>query len=73
VAPAGTPADIVNRLHDGISKVLANPELQPLFDAQALDRGDPMSPAAFGNKIQREMALWEKAVRASGMQVEGRK
>lgn len=70
VAPAGTSADIVARLHAGIQTVLRDPELKPLFDGQALDVGPPMSPRGFGDKIRREMSLWEEAVRASGMQAQ---
>lgn len=67
VAPAGTPQEAVDKLHSAIQAALADKELKPLFDAQGLDM-DPMSARAFGDKIKREMAMWEEAVRAAGMQ-----
>jgi len=69
VAPAGTPPDIVNKLHQTIAKVLATPEMQEkLTNAGAETR--PGSPAEFGKFIADEKARWAKVVKDSGEKFE---
>jgi tripartite-type tricarboxylate transporter receptor subunit TctC len=70
VAPAGTPRDVVDKLHGAIQAALNDKDLKPLLDGQGLDV-EPMNPRAFGDKIKREMTMWEEAVRAAGMQPAG--
>ena len=69
VAPAGTPAAIVDKLHQTVSKVLASPEMQErLVSAGAETR--PGSPAEFGAFIRDEKARWAKVVKDSGEKFE---
>jgi tripartite-type tricarboxylate transporter receptor subunit TctC len=69
VAPAGTPPDIVNKLHQTITKILATPEMQErLANAGAELR--PGSPAEFGKFISDEKARWAKVVKESGEKFE---
>ena len=62
VAPAGTPADIVDKLHKEIAAVLSSPELQKQFQARGAEVV-PMSAAEFGAFMGREMAKWERVVK----------
>jgi tripartite-type tricarboxylate transporter receptor subunit TctC len=65
VAPAGTPTDTVNKLHQIITKILATPEMQErLVTAGAETRAG--SPAEFGAFIRDEKARWAKVVKDSG-------
>lgn len=69
VAPAGTPPEIVNKLHQTITKVLATPEMQEkLANAGAETR--PGTPAEFGKFIVDEKARWAKVVKESGEKFE---
>jgi tripartite-type tricarboxylate transporter receptor subunit TctC len=66
VAPAGTPAERVNRLNAEINKALALPEVaQQLATEGAL----PMSttPRAFGELIAREIPRWAEVVKAGNV------
>ena len=65
VAPAGTPADVVAKLHATITKILATPEMQDrLGKAGAETR--PGTPAEFGAFIASEKSRWAKVVKESG-------
>ena len=65
VAPAGTPADVVAKLHATITKILATPEMQErLLKAGAETR--PGTSAQFGAFIVDEKARWAKVVKESG-------
>ena len=66
VAPKGTPQDVLDRLEAAFQEALADKEVRAILDGQGLE-ADPMNARAFGDKIRREMALWEEAVKASGM------
>jgi tripartite-type tricarboxylate transporter receptor subunit TctC len=69
VAPAGTPADVVGKLHAAATKILATAELQErLTNAGAETR--PGTPAAFGDFIRNEKARWAKVVKESGAKFE---
>lgn len=69
VAPAGTPPDIVNKLHQTITKLLATPEMQErLVNAGAETR--PGTPAEFGTFVRDEKARWAKVVKESGEKFE---
>jgi len=65
VAPAGTPAELVARLHAAITKILATPEMQERLQAAGAETR-PGSSAAFGEFIRAEKARWAKVVRESG-------
>ena len=67
VAPKGTLQDVLDKLEAAFQEALADKEVRIILDGQGLD-ADPMNARAFGDKIRREMALWEEAVKASGMQ-----
>ena len=69
VAPAGTPAPIVDRLNAAVLKALADPGVVRRFaDLGATVR--PTTPAEFAGYIANEIAKWGDVVRTSGAKVE---
>jgi|SRR5262245_5764119 len=67
MAPAGTPQDIIDRLAREVGKAVHDPDI-----AERLVRNgiDPLGngPQEFAAMIAHDMALWEEAIKASGMQ-----
>jgi tripartite-type tricarboxylate transporter receptor subunit TctC len=64
-APAGIPAEIVNKLNAAINAGLADPQLK----AKIKDLGGetmPMTPQQFGRFLADETAKWAKVVEFSG-------
>jgi tripartite-type tricarboxylate transporter receptor subunit TctC len=68
LAPAGTPADIVNKLNGEVGKILRNPEVQQQLSASGVD-ATPTTPEEFGAYLQIEFEKWGKVVRDSGATV----
>jgi tripartite-type tricarboxylate transporter receptor subunit TctC len=66
VVPAGTPRDIVMRLHSETAKVLQAADVRERFAALGVE---PISstPAQFAAYIQSEIMKWGKAVRSTGL------
>lgn len=69
-APAGTPAEIVRRLHAAAAKGLAKPEIRERIAQQGMDASPSASPEAFAAEIAAEAPLIAEAIRASGAKVE---
>jgi tripartite-type tricarboxylate transporter receptor subunit TctC len=68
-APAGTPPEIVDRLHKDLSAILGSADTQKRF----LDEGAEvvqMRPAEFGAFIAAETAKWTRVVREAGIRAE---
>jgi tripartite-type tricarboxylate transporter receptor subunit TctC len=69
LAPAGTPKEIVNRLHDDIVKALNTPALKKSMQAQGAEPvGD--TPEQFAEHIRNEIAKWAKVVKQSGAHID---
>jgi tripartite-type tricarboxylate transporter receptor subunit TctC len=62
VAPAGTPAEIVAKLHQEVSAILDSAEVQKQFAVQGAEVVR-MSPAQFGEFMVKELAKWERVVK----------
>jgi len=69
LAPAGTPAAIINRLNRDIVTLLGMSEVKEQFKKQGADTS-PSSPEEFGAYIRSEIPKWAKVVKASGAVVE---
>ncbi len=67
LAPAGTPADIVNKLNTEVVAALKSPDL---YDRLSKEGADPVgnSPAEFAKHIQVEIDKWRKVIKAAGIQ-----
>ena len=69
LAPAGTPADIVNRIQQETAKALATPTMRERLQAQgAIPSGN--TPAEFARLIDEETKKWARVVKASGAKVD---
>lgn len=69
VVPAGTPAEIVNRLQAESAKAIASPALKERLQSQgAIPSG--MSSADFAKFIAAESAKWAKVVKAANAKVD---
>ena len=66
LAPARTPAAIIQRLNGDIVRILSTPEVRQRFDAQGAE-ATPSTPAEFGQFIREEIDKWGKVVRAAGL------
>src|SRR5262245_35406132 len=69
VAPAGTPAAIVERLHREVTAVQDLPAVQKQFDADGATVVR-MSPAEFGTYMIADMKKWERVVKEAGIKAE---
>jgi tripartite-type tricarboxylate transporter receptor subunit TctC len=69
VAPAGTPAAIVERLNTEINRALATSQLKARLDVEGAE-GAPMPAAAFGAIIAEEIARWKPVVEQAKMRPE---
>jgi len=69
LAPAGTPREIIRRLHEETVKVLA---LQEVKDKIAADGAEPLgsTPEQFDAYIRTEIVKWAKVVKESGAKVD---
>jgi len=67
-APAGTPAEIINRLHAETAKALQDPELVQSFRVAGVS-ATIMGPAEFGVFLRTEHDKWGKVVRDTGATV----
>jgi|694.fasta_scaffold48800_2 tripartite-type tricarboxylate transporter receptor subunit TctC len=67
LAPAGTPTDIINRLHREIVAINQLPDVR----AKILAKGSvpaTLEPAAFAQLIAREIPFWRQLARDNGIQ-----
>ena len=62
MAPAGTPRPIIDRIHRDVAKVLDTTDMRARFFVQGMTP-TPLTPAAFGMRIQNESARWATVVR----------
>jgi tripartite-type tricarboxylate transporter receptor subunit TctC len=69
VAPARTPAEVVQKLQDATIQCLAKPEVKEKFAVIGTDVA-PMNSAEFGRFIQSEIGRWAKLVKLAGIQPE---
>jgi tripartite-type tricarboxylate transporter receptor subunit TctC len=69
LAPAGTPATIVGRLHDETALILASGETQKRFELEGAEVVR-MDPAEFGRYVSEETARWTRVVRQANIRVE---
>jgi tripartite-type tricarboxylate transporter receptor subunit TctC len=69
LAPAGTPADVVERYNTAINAFLRSPEVAGTLARQGLiTAGGP--PAALGELIARDMAKWQQVIQQAGITAE---
>jgi tripartite-type tricarboxylate transporter receptor subunit TctC len=67
-APAGTPVEIINRIHAETAKALQDPELQQSFRIAGVN-ATIMNPQEFGAFLRAEHEKWGKVVRDTGATV----
>jgi tripartite-type tricarboxylate transporter receptor subunit TctC len=69
VAPAGTPAPIVEKLHKALTQAQDNAEVQKYFDTEGATIAR-MSSGEFGKFMVSEMNKWERVVREAGIKAQ---
>ena len=69
MAPAGTPAPVVNALNAAINKVVALPEVVARFRIDAVEAA-PGSPALLGHFIEADFRAWRNVVKTQNLKIE---
>jgi Tripartite tricarboxylate transporter family receptor len=68
LAPAGTPKDVLDKLHVGTVKTLAMPEVRGKFDELGIE---PVgnTQAEFAAVIRKEIPAWAKVIKDAGIKL----
>ena len=66
LAPAGTPPDIIGKIHADTVKALATPALVERFKAESLEIVT-MQPDEFGAYLRSEIAKWREVIRQANI------
>jgi tripartite-type tricarboxylate transporter receptor subunit TctC len=69
VTPAGTPQAIVDKWHDAIVKMAADPAIKAKLDTLGFV-AVANTPAEFAERIKSEAARWDKVVKAAGIHMD---
>jgi tripartite-type tricarboxylate transporter receptor subunit TctC len=70
LAPAGTPKEIVAKIHADVAKAFAQPELVARFVERSIELVASPSPEDFGQLIRSEVARLGKVAREAGIKAE---
>ena len=68
-APAGTPAEIVNRLNAEVQKIMQSPDVEKRLETEGA-KFIPTTPESFAAFQRAEAAKWAKAIRDAGLNPE---
>jgi tripartite-type tricarboxylate transporter receptor subunit TctC len=68
LAPAGTPKDVLDKLHAETVKTLAMPDVRKKFDQLGLETVGN-TPAEFTEVIRRETPEWAKVIKDAGIKL----
>jgi tripartite-type tricarboxylate transporter receptor subunit TctC len=68
-APAGTPAESVNRINADVQKALAAPDVVETMAKLGLEPGGG-TPKQYAEMIAADLAQWRAAVKAAGIKIE---
>lgn len=66
VAPAATPAPVVQRLNNDINRILAMPDVRDKLQRQGFELAPAMDSASFMRLMQADYEKWLPIVKASG-------
>ena len=69
VAPAGTPAPIIQRLHTELQAILGSPEVKTTLSDQGAEAVS-VGPEPFGRFIRSEVNRWAEVIKQSGVKVD---
>ena len=69
LAPAGTPAPVIEKLHSDLTRVLASRETEKRFETEGAEVVR-MTPAEFGGFISAELVKWSRVAREVGIKAE---
>jgi tripartite-type tricarboxylate transporter receptor subunit TctC len=69
MAPAGTPREVIKKIHDDSVTVIRRPDFLERLDKDGIE---PVAntPEEFGAEIKRDLARWEKIVKAAGAKLD---
>jgi len=70
VAPAGTPKEIVDKLHAGLKKVLSMADVRERISAAGIEPQASDSPEAFAAFIKAQAETRSQVIKAVGMKIE---
>ena len=68
-APAGTPKDVVDKLHGAVNKLLAMPDVEKAIHEQGAEP-QSMGEKQFADLVRTDYRKWEGIVKASGAKIE---
>ncbi len=69
-APAGTPAEILQKVNADLNAVLRQPAMQARF-IELGGTSAPGTPEEFGDFVRREIAQWREVARIANVRLEG--
>ena len=70
VAPAGTPREIITRLHAGVVRALHDTAIRKRLIDDGAEPAPSATPEEFSAFMKAEIAKWAKVVKAAGIQPE---
>jgi len=65
-APAGTPADVIQRLNQAVNAVLQQPEVRERFASMGMEAGGG-SPEQLRAMLEADISKWRKAIEAANL------
>ena len=66
-APKGTPPEVIEKLQAGVAKALTEPDMQEFLISQGAEPGG-MTPEAFAQAMQEEIARWREVATGAGFE-----
>jgi tripartite-type tricarboxylate transporter receptor subunit TctC len=69
LAPAGTPPQVIERLHKALAAAVADPALKQNFGALGAET-ELISPQQFATRIQSDFDRWSRVIKQAGISVE---
>ena len=69
-APAKTPITIVRTINRDVMDVMNSPEMKAKLAADAAEAAPPNTPEDFRKIITKEVELWDKFIKTSGIKIE---